>query len=183
MEQIHVRLGQNLKSIRKQRNLSLDQTAELTGVSKGMLAQIERGESSPSISTIWKISSGLRLTFSSLINEPKTNVSVIRRNDIEPLISEDGKFRSYPVIPFDPQHHFEIYSVEMEPDSVHWSDAHHAGVEEFLIMTEGELEVQVEDECFMLHQGDTLRFAADHSHRYRNPTDRMIRYQSLIYYP
>jgi len=183
MEQIHIRLGQNLKTIRKTRELTLDQVAEMTGVSKAMLAQIERGESSPSISTIWKISNGLRLTFSSLINETKPSVSVIRRDDIEPLTSEDGKFRSFPIIPFEPQHHLEIYSVEMDPDSVHWSEAHHASVEEFLIMAEGTLEVQVGEEIYVLRQGDTLRFAADRSHLYRNATDRTIRYQSLIYYP
>ncbi|MBO9610601.1 MAG: helix-turn-helix transcriptional regulator, partial [Paenibacillaceae bacterium] len=50
MEHIHIKLGRNLKSIRQTRGYSLDKVAELTGVSKGMLGQIERGETSPTIS-------------------------------------------------------------------------------------------------------------------------------------
>jgi len=46
-------------------------------------------------------------------------VAVIRQSDIVPLASDDGKFRSYPLFPFDPQPHLEIYSVVMDPESVH----------------------------------------------------------------
>ncbi|MFC5404562.1 helix-turn-helix domain-containing protein [Cohnella soli] len=182
MEQIHIRLGQNLKAIRKMRELSLDQMSEMTGVSKAMLAQIERGESSPSISTIWKIANGLRLTFSTLIQETRPAVSVVRQSEVPPLSSEDGKFRAYPLHPFDPHQHLEIYSVEMDPESTHWSDAHNEGVEEFLIIAEGTLELTIGEEQYVLGQGDSLRFAADRTHHYHNATDRMIRYHSLIYY-
>ena len=55
MEQQDQAISGNLKKIRQQRNLSLDQLAELTDVSKSMLRQIETGRSSPTIATIWKI--------------------------------------------------------------------------------------------------------------------------------
>lgn len=44
-------IANQLKNLRKSRGLSLDATAQLTGVSKAMLGQIERGESSPTIAT------------------------------------------------------------------------------------------------------------------------------------
>ncbi|MDF2663062.1 MAG: family transcriptional regulator, partial [Paenibacillus sp.] len=50
MDHIPIKVGKNLKSIRKSRDLSLDKLAELTGVSKAMLAQVERGDSNPTIS-------------------------------------------------------------------------------------------------------------------------------------
>jgi len=52
-------IAQHLQSVRKARGLSLDKTAQLTGVSKAMLGQIERGESSPTIATLWKIATVL----------------------------------------------------------------------------------------------------------------------------
>ena len=58
-------IAQHLQSVRKGRGLSLDKTAKLTGVSKAMLGQIERGESSPTIATLWKIATGLECSFSS----------------------------------------------------------------------------------------------------------------------
>lgn len=183
MDQIHIRIGQNLKNIRKQRNLSLEQTAEITGVSKAMLAQIERGDSSPSISTVWKIANGLRLTFSALIDESKPEVAHVRKSDLLPLTSEDGKFRSYPLFPFEPDRHVEIYYVEMDPDSAHESEAHPDGVEEFITMAAGTMELRIGDRTYVLQEGDALRFAADRTHQYRNVTKQTVRYHSQIFYP
>ncbi len=56
-------LAENLKTLRANRKLSLDKVAELTGVSKTMLSQIERGESNPTIHTVWKIANGLKISF------------------------------------------------------------------------------------------------------------------------
>ena len=64
-------LSNNLKVIREERNLSLDKLSEMTGVSKSMLRQIEIGQSSPTIATIWKIANGLRIPFTALLKEQK----------------------------------------------------------------------------------------------------------------
>jgi transcriptional regulator with XRE-family HTH domain len=74
---ISARIASHLKSLRKSRGLSLDKTAQLTGVSKAMLGQIERGESSPTIATLWKIATGLSASFSSFI----TPVSGVGANE------------------------------------------------------------------------------------------------------
>ena len=51
--------------------MSLDQVAEQTGVSKSMLAQIERGTANPSLGVLGKITSGLRIEFQELIQPPR----------------------------------------------------------------------------------------------------------------
>ncbi|HSU80106.1 MAG TPA: helix-turn-helix transcriptional regulator, partial [Candidatus Angelobacter sp.] len=58
--QLNALIGQRLKHIRVTKGLSLDRVAELTGVSKPMLGQIERAQSNPTVSTLWKIAEGLR---------------------------------------------------------------------------------------------------------------------------
>ena len=55
MGQVSLKVGERLKEIRNTRQLTLDDAAELTGVSKPMLGQIERGQSSPTINILWKI--------------------------------------------------------------------------------------------------------------------------------
>jgi len=52
LENLNETVAKNLKSIREEKKLSLDKVAELTGVSKSMLGQIERGESNPTITTV-----------------------------------------------------------------------------------------------------------------------------------
>jgi transcriptional regulator with XRE-family HTH domain len=183
MEPIHIMLGKNLKSIRQSRGLSLDKVSEQTGVSKTMLAQIERGDSNPTISIMWKIANGLRLSFTSLIEDKKTSASVISSADIVPLLEEGGAFRAYPLFPFNPQKQFEIYKVEMDPGCIHESEPHISGVEENIIVLQGSLEITVSGESFTVEQGNAIRFLADQPHIYKNIASIEAHYHVLIYYP
>ena len=69
-----MKIGERLKEIRNTRQLTLDDVAELTGVSKPMLGQIERGQSSPTINILWKISTGLKIPLSFSANRRKRNI-------------------------------------------------------------------------------------------------------------
>ena len=62
-------IGERLKEIRANHNLTLDDTAKVTGVSKPMLGQIERGQSIPTITILWKIATGLKVPLSSFLEE------------------------------------------------------------------------------------------------------------------
>ena len=53
MEEINALFSMNLKRLRAARRMSLDEVSRLSGVSKSMLAQIERGEGNPTLSTLW----------------------------------------------------------------------------------------------------------------------------------
>ena len=72
-------IGDNLKRLRGRMGLSLSEVANMTGVSKTMLSQIERSESTPTISTIWKISNGLKVKFDTLLDTTPTHLCDIRR--------------------------------------------------------------------------------------------------------
>ena len=88
MEQLIDAISNNLRNIRKNRNLSLDQLAELTGVSKSMLRQIETGKSSPTIATVWKITNGLRVSFTTLLRKPAVPAELRSFRDEKPLTAE-----------------------------------------------------------------------------------------------
>ncbi len=72
MGSMDLKIGEKLKSIRMARTLSLDDTAVLTGVSKPMLGQIERGQSVPTVTTLWKIATGLKTPLSAFLEGPQT---------------------------------------------------------------------------------------------------------------
>ena len=74
MEQINQQVGLALKQLRQQRGWSLDQAAQACGVSKAMLGQIERGESSPTVVTLWKIAGGFHVPFSYFMAVPSSSV-------------------------------------------------------------------------------------------------------------
>ena len=71
----------NLKRLRAERGFSLGKLSELSGVSKVMLSQIEKGESNPTINTLWKIAGGLQVSYTKLIDEQIDAPLLIRKEE------------------------------------------------------------------------------------------------------
>ncbi len=162
MDHINVVLAENLKALRANKKLSLDKVAEMTGVSKTMLGQIERGESNPTINTVWKIANGLKISFTSLINQPVPDTVVVTKNDIQTLQEDNGKYRIYPHFPFEEGRRFEVYLVEIDKGGYLSADPHHAGTEEFITVFDGELTVRINSKEYTIEQGESIRFKARH---------------------
>ena len=182
MEQINLNIGRKLHRMRQNKGLSLSQLEEMTNVSKSMLGQIERGESNPTVKTLWKIAKGLNVSFSSFIEEDTSTVSVISMEEVNPLIEGEGKFRVYPLFPFDREKSFEAYKIELEPGYEHQAEAHFAGVEEHLIVYNGTLEVEINGDSYTIKQGDAVRFMGDRDHVYSNKTNSIVQAHALLYY-
>jgi len=177
-------ISQNLKKIREEKRISLDKLAELTGVSKSMLGQIERGESSPTIATIWKIVNGLKISFTALLTAPQADISLVRWSNLQPLVEDNGKYLLYPYFPIEEGRRFEVYGVEIEKGGYLSAEPHPAGTQEFLTVFAGELTVRVNNQEFNLQAGDSLRFKADSPHVYHNSGDALTKISMVIcYYP
>ena len=157
----------NLKSMREARNLSLDQLAERTGVSKSMLRQIEMDKSSPTIATIWKIANGLKVSFTSLLKEPAVEAEARSFKGNAPLTSEAEHYRLYPLVPFDPEHSFETYYVEIDPGTIFSGEPHEGNVNEYIYVTSGKLQVTVDGKEFEVNQQEFFRFNANCPHQYK----------------
>ncbi len=182
MDQLHSIIAENLKRLRKERKLSLDKVAEMTEVSKSMLSQIERGESSPTVSTLWKIATGLHVSFTSLMEASHPETVVIRNEDLNPLVSDEGRFKLYPVFPFEEGMGFEMLFVEMEQHACSDSLPHEEGTEEFVSVYEGELLLHIGTQEYTLPAGSSIRFPGDQKHCYLNAASGITRFCNVIYY-
>jgi XRE family transcriptional regulator, regulator of sulfur utilization len=182
LEDLTLLVAQNLKRIREERKLSLEKLAELTGVSKSMLGQIERGDSSPTIATVWKISNGLKVSFTTLLNEPQADTFIVQKDHIRPMVEDNGKYRLYPLFPVDEGRRFEIYTIEIEKGGYLSAEAHPEGTQEFLTVFQGELTVHVDDQENTVSQGNAIRFRADRPHAYRNSGKLMTKISLTISY-
>lgn len=167
MEQEIEAVADNLRVVRENRGLSLDQLAELTGVSKSMLRQIETGKSSPTISTIWKIANGLRISFTSLLRKPAIQAEVKSFKGNQPLTAEDKKYRLYPLTDFDPHHSFETYYFEIDPGATFSGEPHKGNIYEYVFVTKGELQIIINEESFLIHESEFMHFKADAPHHYK----------------
>lgn len=175
-------VANNLRTIREERKLSLDAMAKLTGVSKSMLGQIERGDVNPTITVLWKIANGLKLSFSALLEKPAEAMQVVKAGAHPPMVESNGAFLNYPCFVFDEHTRFETYRIEIAPGGALSADAHLSGTEEYVTVFAGSLRMTVNGEVCLLEKGDSLRFKADAPHRYENPGSEQALVSMVIYY-
>lgn len=166
-------LGANLRRIRTKRGLSLERLAAESGVSRAMLSQIELGHSTPTINLLWKVATALGVPFSALISSrDRAGFAVLRSGDAKVLTSREGKFTSRALFPFDSPRRFEFYELRLAPRSEEQADPHAPGTVENLVVSAGSVEIQAENERFILDAGDAIVFHADVPHAYRNLGER-----------
>lgn len=175
-------IGNVLKRVRFERGLTLEETAGLTGVSKAMLGQIERGESNPTVSTLWKISAGLRISFSELLGSETNEYEIIAIDDIEPVYESDNKMILFDVFPFDPMSGFEYFYIKLLPGAKHVSTPHQSSAEEYIVVTEGTLLLEVEGRSYELAAPSAFKFKANENHTYSNPYSTEVIFQSIVKY-
>ena len=173
MEQSIEAVSENLRAVRENRGLSFDQLAELTGVSKSMLRQIETGKSSPTISTIWKIANGLHVSFTSLLRKPTVVVEVKSFKGEQPLTAAGEKYRLYPLISFDPHQSFETFYFEIDPGAVFRGEPHKGNIYEYIFVTQGTLQITIDSKSFTIKENEFLQFKADYAHQYTCVGDKM----------
>lgn len=175
-------IGQRLKAARQSRNLTLDEVSALTGVSKPMLGQIERGQSSPTVNTLWKIATGMKIPFSSFLKERETEYAVVDWRKQDAIIEENGAMKAYTLFGFDPARGLEAFYIEFEEGCEHYSDKHNEGVEEYIFVIKGKLNMLLDGKTVVLNENQAIRFDADIPHAYLNPYDRTCCVYNTIFY-
>jgi transcriptional regulator with XRE-family HTH domain len=179
---INVAVSYNIKKARELKKLTLDAAAAVTGVSRSMLAQIEKGDVNPTISVMWKIANGYKVPFTSLVEKAPERASVIRLEDVSPIIEDSGKYINYPAFNFDEKRLFETYRIVIAPQGELGASPHLGGTVEYITVFEGDVEITADEEIFTLHKGDSVRFEADVPHQYKNIGKLEAHLSMLIYY-
>ncbi len=167
---ISERLAKRLKDTRKSKGLSLDATAKLSGVSRSMLSQIERGESSPTVATLWNLTRALQVDFAGLLDDGHADglIREIMRANRTPTIDSQGEGCRISILsPPDQAGRLEVYKIQLSTDGMLVSEPHRLGCEEHLTVLTGALTVTAGGEVAELQEGDTIRYAADCHHAIR----------------
>lgn len=167
-QEISKRLATRLKATRKSKGLSLDALANLSGVSRSMLSQIERGESSPTVASLWNLTQALNVDFSGLLDVGPQERSPIReviRAGQVPIIQSLGQGCRIRILSA-PENvgETEIYDLEFDKGGLLSSEPHCSGCMENLTVISGELLVTTDGVSETVGVGDTLRYVADRPH-------------------
>jgi XRE family transcriptional regulator, regulator of sulfur utilization len=166
---IHDLLAASLREARRARGLSLDAVAKLSGVSRSMVSQIERGESSPTVATLWNLTQALGVDFAGLVTPREGPVIGVTRAADAPVIEGRGQGCRIRILsPPEAVGRHEVYDLVFAPGGALVSPAHSAGCREHLTVIEGDIAVTSGAEAATLGPGDVARYPADRAHAIRS---------------
>lgn len=160
-------LPARLKMARREKGLSLDAVAKLSGVSRSMVSQIERGESSPTVSTLWNLTRALQVDFAGLLDQATTDdpLDILRAQEVPTIDNRGAGCRIRILSPPQEAGRNEVYELALETGGLLDSAAHTRGTREHLTVISGNLRVSSGTHAAQLGPGDTARYAADVPHR------------------
>lgn len=168
MQQMEDNIAYNLRKIRKSRNMSLDLLSQITGVSKSMLGQIERGESNPTIGTVGKIVDGLKVSFEDLLYTGDSEVKIMDQEDYPVLKKVEGKYTVKSVFPYDQKNHMEITEVVIHVGEKYSERILGENTMRYILIKQGKASVEVDEKSYFIAQGDAMRISAGGEYIFSN---------------
>lgn len=165
-DQILSRLPARLKEARQRQGLSLDAVARLSGVSRSMVSQIERGESSPTVATLWNLTRALQVDFAGLLDASDPPVIQVITAAQAPRIAGHGKGCQITILsPPEQVGQIELYDIRFDAGGALESAAHGPGTREHLTVLAGSVELRAGTDTRVLDTDDTAHYRADEPHR------------------
>lgn len=159
--------GERVREIRKQKQYTLQDMAEKTGLSIGLLSQIERGIVDPTVGTFWKICSALNIPIHHFFQGIEEEHVVVRKDQRRLMELSDSRVR-YHILNPNRVGKIEYLLVEIQPGEMAETDlVRHQG-EECGYIIQGELKVILDQQEITLYEGDSICFPSTTPHRYVN---------------
>jgi transcriptional regulator with XRE-family HTH domain len=165
-------VGKRIKSIRKRKNLTLQEVSEKSGMSATAISAIERNVSSPTVYTLASIGRALGESLSSLLGEAEVEYVVTRVANREKLATDIPGSDFLSLVAAVPGRRFHPKLCVLKPGANSGEDfINHQG-EEFFFVLRGAAEWEVDGTSLRLEEGDSLYFRENTLYRLKNATDQ-----------
>jgi transcriptional regulator with XRE-family HTH domain len=179
-------IGSRLRTLRKARGMSIQDLSRISGLSTGMLSQIERGISTPSIRSLRTVAASLDTPISCFFLPDAAESSqryIVRQGSRRILrLAEDGVTKALLTPPESGT--IEVYEISLEPSGNSGNDSYpHSGVEKAGIVLRGTLRLWLEGDVNVLYVGDSFRFPSRIAHRFDNPSREETTFLWIVAHP
>jgi len=176
--------GDRVRLKREQANLTLDQLAKLSGVSRAMLSKVERGEKSPTIGVAKHIAHALGASFSALMDDEGATqraFALVRKEQRQIFRDPKTGFERHLLSPLMPGMPIEVVLHHLPPKtSTGKMPGYRTGVTKHVAVLRGRIVALIENAETVLEEGDSLYFEADVEHGFDNRTARPAEYHLII---
>lgn len=169
-EETNAVLCQRVIELRKSHDLTLEQLANASGVSRSMLSQIERGQANPTLAVTFRIAQAFGISIGELVDQPwvTSPIEVVHGDDASNIFRADKECRIRTLSPLHMAKDIEFYEIIIAPKAKLASAAHYEGTKELITIVSGSAKVYSgETEC-VLSEGDSAHYRADLQHTIEN---------------
>jgi transcriptional regulator with XRE-family HTH domain len=171
VREVVLSIGRRVRAARLERGLTLQSVARSTGLTSAFISQLERGETSASVSSLVKISAALGIQVTSLFEKPSSKL--IRRGDRVPTMLGGQGVVDYMLTP-DEEKRAQVIETHLEPGGCADEELYTRGGDLLVcIVQSGVLEFRLQDEHVTLHAGDAMTIDPKVPHTWRNPSKRL----------
>lgn len=161
-------VGERIRVIRQRRGLSLRALSAASGLSSNAISLIERGENSPTVSSLRQLANALEVPIVTFFQEPTRQQVTLVRADQRSRSNATGMTIESLAAGLVEQR-LEPFLVTVEPGAGGTAETYSHDGEEFIHCLQGQLEYRVGDRLYQLEPGDSLLFKATQIHSFRNP--------------
>jgi transcriptional regulator with XRE-family HTH domain len=176
--------GDRVRSLREQGDLTLEQLSKLSGVSRAMLSQVERGGKSPTIGIAKRIAHALGASFSALVGderEARRTFALVRKDQRQVFRDAETGFERHLLSPLMAGLPVEVVLHHLPAKtSTGKLPPYPTGVTKHVLASRGRVIVGVENVETVLEEGDSLYFEANAEHWFENRTSRVAEYYLVI---
>jgi transcriptional regulator with XRE-family HTH domain len=177
-------LARNLRRLRAERALTLDELAKRAGISRSTLIQIEQQRVNPTLAILVRLAQALDVGLAELVELGRQRrVRVIARDDVAELWTSPGGGSGRLLVGSDQFDHIEFWDWRLEPGDLHEAEAHVLGTAEILHVLEGDLALEVDGETHTAAAGESVIFSADADHSYGNNGTRPLHVLMIVITP
>lgn len=171
-------IGERIRTLRAEKNMTLDQLSVASGVSRAMISRIERGEASPTASLLARICAALGLSLSGFFAEDETVSPLVRKADQKIWQDPETGYVRRAISP--PRVGSDVDIVEVEfPAGAKVSFPPHVashGMTQYVWLLEGTLQMITQNDVHLLSPGDCLFMPVGEGHSFHNPGNKPARY-------
>jgi transcriptional regulator with XRE-family HTH domain len=168
-EAVAAAVARNTRRLRTERGWSLDQFAQRSGVSKGMLVHLEQARTNPSLGTLCKVAETLGVSLAGLVEtDDVPEVQVIGPHEVVRLWESEAGSAGDLLVGSDERDHLELWTWRLAPHDSHGSEAHTEGTREMVAVLSGTLTLEVAGTDHHVPPGGAAMYPADRPHAYRN---------------
>ena len=181
-QDVNAAVGRNVRAQRTSLAWTLDDLAARSGVSKGMLSQVEQARTNPSVATICRLATALGVSIASLVEAPEGPSARVVRAEEAVTLWTGGHQDSWArlLVGSGTSQQVELWDVRMVAGDGYASEGHPSGTRELLLVIDGELTLELDGDPHQVGAGDAIAFVADRPHAYRNHGTSPLRYSLSV---